>query len=95
MEEYDNEFNIHYSSDEEDNFNPNDIVADDILDKKQNTEGDEEENHNDDYHDDDYQNDHFEDDEFQDDDQEDDQEEQEDQEKEEILPKTVFFKQKK
>ncbi len=34
MEEYDNEFNIHYSSDEEDNFDPNDIVADDILEKE-------------------------------------------------------------
>jgi len=80
MEEYDNEFNIHYSSDEEDNFNPNDIVADDILDKKKNIEGDEEEeNHNDDY-----QNDDFEDD------------DQEDQDKEEeIKPKTVFFKQKR
>jgi hypothetical protein len=49
MEEYDNEFNIHYSSDEEDNFNPNDIVADDILEKEKDIDennSDEEEYHN-------------------------------------------------
>jgi hypothetical protein len=80
MEEYDNEFNIHYSSDEEDNFDPNDIVADDIFDKKQNIEGDDKEN----YEDDDLYQDEDEDDLHQDDDDE-----------EEILPKTVFFKQKK
>jgi hypothetical protein len=67
MEEYDNEFNIHYSSDEEDNFDPNDIVADDIFDKKQNIEGDDKEHYeeeNEDYHD-------------QDEDQDEDQEEEE------------------
>ena len=43
MEEYDNEFNIHYSSDEEDNFDPNDIIADDIFENKKNIEDDNQE----------------------------------------------------
>ena len=73
MEEYDNEFNIHYSSDEEDKFDPNDIVADDILDKKQNSDDDESQDHE----------------ELQDNDENQDDEEQE------ILPKTVFFKQRR
>jgi hypothetical protein len=83
MEEYDNEFNIHYSSDEEDNFNPNDIVADDILDKKQNIDDDE-----DNYHEDE---DHY----HEDEDYEQEQEEDYEQEEEENKPKTVFFKQKR
>ncbi len=80
MEEYDNDFNIHYSSDEEDNFNPNDIVADDIFDKKQNIEGDEEEERHDDEENDE-ENYH--------------KENLEDEDEKEIIPKTVFFKQKR
>ena len=59
MEEYDNEF--HYSSDEEDKFDPNDIVADDILDKKQNIDGDDDENQDNDSQDDELQDDEEED----------------------------------
>jgi hypothetical protein len=65
MEEYDNEFNIHYSSDEEDKFDPNDIVADDILDKKQNIDDDSQ---------DDSQDDELQDDELQDDENQDNEE---------------------
>ena len=82
MEEYDNEFNIHYSSDEEDNFDPNNIVADDILDKKQNIKGDEDEERQDD----ELQDYDSQDDELQDDDSQDEEEDK---------PKTVFFKQRR
>jgi len=79
MEEYDNDFNIHYSSDEEDNFDPNDIVADDILDKKQNDE----------------ENDNQDDEDYHDQDEEDQYEKDKDEEEQEYKPTTVFFKQKK
>jgi hypothetical protein len=79
MEEYDAEFNIHYSSDEEDDFDPNDIVADDILEKEKDSEEElnneelnNEENDNKDYY-----------------------IYEEDEGEEESKPKTVFFKQKR
>lgn len=50
MEEYDNEFNIHYSSDEEDNFDPNDIIADDIFENKKNIEDDNQYSNDDEVH---------------------------------------------
>jgi hypothetical protein len=81
MEEYDNEFNIHYSSDEEDNFNPNDIVADDIFDKKQNIEDHDKEH---------YEEENEEDEDYHDHDQDEDQDQEE-----ESKPTTVFFKQRK